>query len=336
MRNRLVWMDFLKMTLSILVVYHHCYGIFSVPPPLDYFDLFYLWFTVPCFYALSGFMAYTPLIARPGGAATLPQSVWSKFRALVVPAMIFFLLAAPGSEAVSSLKYGMAGGNYFLIALFDIFVLNYILTALSAAASETVRLAIVSAAAAVTTILVAIFHDTPLLPYLAWKDFLYGNLFFVLGLYIGRFRQTLFNTMTSTAFPLSAALLYAIQYMIALHIDRSTPSGDLTFRLLTKITLSATGIIMLISCSYRLFINSSPKTRLSRLITYFGSRSLAAYVISWIYVILFARMLRPFELTYTLAAHISFVAAVYLLSVDTYDLLCAIPYVRQTVFGKTR
>ena len=130
-KQRLEWLDALRgFTMILVVAYHVCLMGFKENARFSPSMTFLIFFRMPLFFFISGFLAYKSNFNWTRGR--LAMMIWKKFKIQVIPTVIFMIVAAvvlkpkfwPGLQEM--LESPTKGGYWFTWTLLIMFIIYYI------------------------------------------------------------------------------------------------------------------------------------------------------------------------------------------------------------------
>lgn len=324
--KEIIWIDAARAFMAFIVTIAHALSDAPVSDGMQRVVYNLLIPCVPCFYFISGYLSYRSL--RTISDQTYKSRVVKQFRCYVIPAIVFLIIAFPNEETFRHLMYLNFSANYFLWTLF---VANVIVGGVLLMASRFTERTKLLILALLILACCAFCHyvTAEMCPALNLKVCIWGVIFLTLGYYAAHWRGRFLAMLAHKATTASLLALWLV--CIYLMENSGIPLlGNVLFRLGTP----CVGILAYIS----VFINLQPAiTRsalMTRLTVYAGRRSLAAYVVQWIFLALlwnFASPLPTGDLGYFALS-----VFIYIASMATYDALFAWPRLGLALFGRAK
>lgn len=328
-RNRIIWLDALRAFLALGVAFKHAHSyVGDEAMELESVSLFLMTWRVPCFLFMSGFLGWH--VIEGISVARVPGRVSFLFRRLVVPAIVFILIAFPTSDTIHEFMIGRVAGNYFLMVLF--LTTSFITILMAFVKGSRKRNALVLLAMAlICDVLATLFSAEGPQP-LHWKAAIGNFQFVAAGMIAAMWAEPFLRRLCRPAGVLaSSALCIGLAACLLFFAEDSA-----AYKALYRVAVPFAGIAMCFAwfgCMKNVF---RPGRRSAVWAEYIGRRSLPIYVLSWLWFRV--AVLSGFNTLFigSLWQLFAFFAIVTACSLASHDVLCRIPGVERWIFGRNR
>lgn len=327
--ERLLWLDAVKALYVLLVVHAHSDLLNVLPTDSGWPKLMFYFgtvFSVPGFYFIAGFFMLRSLYYGNGLQRSRRKYIGHRFMQLIIPGIIFMILAFPYS-APMLLKLNF-GCNYFTFCLFASSCIILTLTASFRHPSRRLyRLFVLLAIAVLANIILSKFAYLRIDRF-SFYVMMYALIWVSLGCFFAEFPNHNWKRYANVYLVILAwgGLIFLTLYMESLSLQPALLS------ILKRLVLPALSLYCFVTTFYliRRIFQYKP---LAKVIDYLSHRTLALYVMSWV-VIAHVDYEGWFGLSMNNElSHFATSTIVILLTLAMHDALCLIPGFGRYIMG---